>query len=152
MPNVRNAVLEQARAAFDVILKPIYNTDIKTVSRMPPEAFQLNDTDYPALFISDEGVEEMIDQSDPAAIKHRLLIEVWGFFRDTSKLLSENFNKFIADIMKVIYAPIIFNDSGGNKYADGVRFEGLVVTAESPPVITFRVLFSVVYWFNKTAP
>ena len=153
MPKVRDAVLEQSKKAFEVIkIANGYNTDVKTVSRVLVEAFQLNDTDMPALFISDEGIEIQLDESDPTAIKHQLLIQVWGYFRDTSSLISTNFNNFLSDIIKVIYAPILYESSPGVKYADGVKFIGIEVKSENPPDIIFRVQFKVDYWFNKTSP
>lgn len=153
MPKVREAVLEQSNNAFKVISKANgYNTDVKTVSRIPVEVFKLNDTDIPALFTSDEGVEIQLDESDPTAVKHQLLIQVWGFFRDNSTSFSTNFNNFLSDIIKVIYAPILYESSPGVKYADGVKFMGIHVPSENPPDIIFRVQFRVDYWFNKTAP
>src|SRR3990172_1134441 len=134
MPKVREKVMDQCKKAFEVIKKANgYNTDVMTVSRIPKEYFGLVEPQFPALFVSDLGVEVPVDQSNPAAIIHRVQIEIQGHFRDRSPEISSNFNGLVADIMKVIYAPIIFEDPPGpqNKYADHVLYVGLEVQSES---------------------
>jgi len=153
MPKVREKVMDQCKKAFEVIKKANgYNTDVMTVSRIPKEYFGLVEPQFPALFVSDLGVEVPIDQSDPAAIIHRVQIENQGHFRDRTPEISSNFNGLIADIMKVIYAPIVFEDPPGTKYADHVLFVGIEVQSESPPDILFRVQFTVDYFFDRANP
>ncbi len=155
MAKVKEKVMNQCKVAFEVITKANgYNTDVMTVSRIPKEYFGLVEPQFPALFVSDLGVEVPVDQSDPAAIVHRVQIEVQGHFRDRTTDISSNFNGLVADILKVIYAPIVFEDPPGpqNKYADHVTFVGLEVQSENPPDILFRVQFTVDYFFNKSAP
>ena len=153
MAKVREKVMNQCKVAFEIIKKANgYNTDVMTISRIPKEYFGLVEPQFPALFVSDLGVEVPVDQSDPAAIVHRVQIEIQGHFRDRSPEISSNFNAFYADIKKVIYAPIVFEDPPGTKYADHVLFIGMEVQSESPPDILFRVQFTLDYWFNKAAP
>lgn len=153
MPLIREKVMNQCANAFSIIKKANgYNTDVMTVSRIPKEYFGLVEPQFPALFVSDLGVEVPIDESNPLAIIHQVQIEIQGHFRDRTPEISSNFNGLVADIMKIIYAPIIFEDPPGTKYADHVKFVGMEVQSESPPDILFRVQFTVDYFFNKIAP
>ncbi|MCI0531896.1 MAG: hypothetical protein L0Y74_08120 [candidate division Zixibacteria bacterium] len=154
MPKVRDKVFEQVKTSLLAIKTASgYNTDVKTVSRTLQTLEQMNDIDLPALFVVDAGAEAVENDSNPQQIFHRLLIIIQGYFRDRSAQFSNNFNGLIADICKVIYAPMTFEE-GGQRYADNLILRAIQVTGQDtePQQLTFNVQIEVTYQFSNTAP
>ncbi|MCI0557435.1 MAG: hypothetical protein MN733_02990 [Nitrososphaera sp.] len=148
--NNRNKVLQHvADQLATITIANGYNTDVATVSRILMVPQQISGQ-YPALFVTDTGIEAPIDRTIASQIAHLMTIEILGYFQDTSADISKNYNLLIADIWKVIYAPIIFND--GQKYAERMDIVGLETMSEASQDITFRISLSVIYWFDKSNP
>jgi hypothetical protein len=129
-----------------------YNYNIGLVDRIPKSIDELNVSDFPAVFVIDNGAEIPTTFNDAYAITihHNLEITLLVFFRADSSLHTE-FGKFVADIMELLYKPPVFL-SGGTAFADNFRLLRLDTVLTAPPHMIAIFTVGCTYSFNKGTP
>jgi hypothetical protein len=144
----RNEVFTGLVTAFQGITTTAgYNYTVKTVERTSYVPEQLDSTKLPAILIYDSGIETPVrNDANATVIAHDMTVKLVCFFRAESDLEVE-FNKFMADIMRVIYAPPTFASG-----IDNFRFTQLQTFLAEPPDKIAVITVKLTYWFNKANP
>ena len=124
-----------------------YNYTVKTVERLSYVPEQLDSTKFPAVFVYDTGFETPVrNDANATTIAHDMTLKIVCYFRAEFDLETE-FNKFIADLMKLIYSPPTFPAG-----IDNFRFTQLQTFLAEPPDKIAVITVALTYWFNKTSP
>lgn len=144
----RDEVFANLKTELQTILKPTYTFDIGLVDRIPKSLDELNISDFPAVFVIDNGAEMPITNNDAntSTPAHDLEIQLLVFFRADADLHTE-FGKFIADMMKLIYKPPVFPAG-----IDNFRLLRLDTILTAPPHMVAIFTLGCTYWFDKTNP
>lgn len=111
---------------------------------------QINVNDTPALFIFDDGNEEVLNyNTDDSTVRSVINLKVVGLVRDEDEVnLSTNFNKFKADFERLLW---------GNNYLPGTQADDMRLTAfeditTAPPWLIFTANLRFNYWFRRADP
>ena len=143
---VRDSVFETLKSELQTVTKANgYNFDLK-VDRTIKTIDELDSSKLPAVFVVDNGAEipDLAD-TNPAAIKHDLEIELLCYFRAEANLHTE-FGKFMADMMKILYKPPSFTS------ADNFRLLRIDTVLTAPPDKIAIFTVGLTYWFDKASP
>ena len=132
--SVRNTILDNLTTALSGI------SGINTCSRdyEPPS----NDTEYPALYVVDDGGEEPGNYCDGDKVQFTMLVTVVGYCQ-WEKDLSSQFSDFLEAVYDVIYAPVSL---GANARDCTVISVNPTVTVYAENRIGFDVNLQIKFW------
>jgi len=132
--SIRNDILDNLKTALEAV------TGVAYVGRgeLPDPA---NRTYFPALYIQDDGGDEISRYSDDSKIQKTMLVSVVGFYRGAVDL-SERFNDFLEDVEDAIV-----DASLGSYCRDCVVVSvNPIITLDGQREVQFVVNVQIKYW------
>lgn len=155
--NSRDKILETlAFKLSEIQVKNGYQTDVKTVTRRYRDAHDFDISELPALMILDDGNETVRDHNtDIGQIYSECFITIVGVMRDDSEprtnpdSLSQNFNRFKADLEKCMWA---FRTLQPAANAEDIRITGYDLISTLPQFIIFQCNVRFDYWILIADP
>ena len=134
--SVRNTILDNLLTGLAAV------DGVMTASRDFKEYPCANTTHYPALFIADDGGDEITNYCDADRGQEKMLILVAGYYHRAENL-SAGFNDFLENVMDAIYAPISLGS-----YARDCTIVAVnpIITIPSESAALFYMHLEIKYW------
>jgi len=133
--SVRNDILDNLKAALEAVAGSPYIAR----GEIPDPA---NRTQYPALYIQDDGGDQIDRYCDDAKVQKMMLIAIIGFYRGNPDNLSNDFNEFLEDVEDAII------DASLGSYCRDCRVISVnpIVTDDVDCTVHFRINVQIKYW------
>ena len=146
MANVRYTILENLKTQLATItIANEYQTDVISVSRKFESWEGMTSEKLPALFVLDDGREEVEDIAGDWVIVNMYPVIV-GYVRSETDLALA-FGKLDADLKK-----FLFSNPNLGTYCKLILFQGYEVIFTLEDFIIFQLRPKIIYDFPKTAP